>query len=204
MSPIPRLERNGKRNRAKFLKIGEDDVVREDCFDLTKDLPPYPNATVSASDWSGVGGGPSGVFWDFQCCQLMPECGFSQKSMFPEREWTLGWQTDHCLPRFGIKPDPVALVRELKFDNLTDVNRLLFVNGLVDGWSAASYTTPLKEWGDNIKVVNILNGAHHSELRQVTPNSRDTPDLTAAYWEISRIVGSWLDDVRAENNSTVF
>lgn len=189
---------------ATFLKIGEDEddngEIREDCFDLTIDLPPYPNATVSASDWSGVGGGPSGVFWDFQCCQLMPECGFSNKSMFPERPWTLKWETDHCLPRFGIKPDPEALVKEYKFGNLTGVKRLLFVNGLVDGWSAASYTAPLPEWGDDIKVVNILNGAHHSELRQSVPNEdRDTPDLIGAYWEISKIVGEWLDDVRKEN-----
>ena len=167
-----------------------------DCFDVTTDLPPYPNATISASDWSGVGGGPSGVFWDFQCCQLMPECGFSKTSMFPERQWTLKWQTDHCEPRFNITPDPKKLVTDYKFGDLSNVTRLLFVNGLVDGWSAASYTQLEPNWDPNhIKIVNILNGAHHSDLRQVVPNPTDTPDLTAAYWEISNIINKWLQDV---------
>jgi Serine carboxypeptidase S28 len=187
---------------SEFILIGTD-VEDGPCFDMTLDLPPYPNATVSASDWSGVGGGPSGVFWDFQCCLLMPECGFSEKSMFPHREWTLEWQTDHCYPRFGIKPDETALVREFKIDDFSNVTRLLFVNGLVDGWSAASYSEPEDDWGDRIKIVNILNGAHHSDLRQVTPNSRDTPDMAAAYVEIDRIVGSWLDEVKEENGITV-
>lgn len=185
---------------SQFLLIDGEDDARTDCYDITIDLPPYPNATVSASDWSGVGGGPSGVFWDFQCCLLMPECGLSSKSMFPHREWTLEWQTDHCQPRFNITPEPKALVNEYQFGDLSNVTRLLLVNGLVDGWSAASYTEPESNWKEgNIKIVNILNGAHHSELRQVVPNlDRDTPDLIGAYWEITKIVGEWLHEVKEE------
>jgi hypothetical protein len=182
---------------ATFIKLGDvDQEAPANCFNLTNDLPPYPNSTISASDWSRVGGGPSGWFWDFQCCQLSPECGFSKESMFPLREWTLEWQTDHCVPRFEIKPDPSALVNEYGFDDLTEVTRLLFTNGLVDGWSAGSHTVELEEWEGNIRVVNMLNGAHHSDLTQHAPSSRDTPDVQAAYSQISKFIGEWLDEVK--------
>ena len=51
------------------MRTGKDDA----CFDVTVELPPGPRGTISASDWSGVGGGNSGYMWDYQSCHLIPE-----------------------------------------------------------------------------------------------------------------------------------
>lgn len=173
---------------AEYLLMGSDDR----CFDMMTELPPGPNGTISASDWSGVGSGPEGYYWDFQSCQLIPECGFSAQSMFPPRRWTLDWVTKHCMDRFSWKPDPGALERTFGFDDRSDVTHLLMTNGIVDGWSIASV---MVQDSPGIRVVNMKEGAHHSDLSHTGPTPRDTSDVVAAFAEIRAIIKDWLDDI---------
>lgn len=165
------------------------------CFDMVSELPPGPNGTISAADWSGVGDGHSGWMWDFQSCTLIPECGMSEQSMFPPRRWTLDWLTQHCEDRFDYTPVPRALVDEFHFDDLTDKSRLLFTNGINDGWSVASIVVDIS---DSVKAINFPNGAHHSDLTHNGPTDADTPDIKEGHARIGNLIAEWLDDVREE------
>lgn len=44
--------------------------------------------------------------WDFETCTLLVErIGTNNVSdMFPARNWTLDWMTQHCNDRFGVTP----------------------------------------------------------------------------------------------------
>lgn len=176
-----------------FLRMQPD---ARKCFDLNSEVPPGQNGTISAADWSGVGGDASAWMWDFQSCTLIPENSISNRTMFPPRKWTLGWLTDHCQSRFGYTPHPDALKNEFGFDNLTAFSRLLFTNGLRDGWSVASVTADVS---DSIKAINMFNGAHHSDLTHEGPSDNDTLDVKDAHKRIFQLVGEWLDQVREEN-----
>lgn len=169
----------------------------EQCFDLMTELPPGPQGHISASDWSGVADGPAGWMWDFLSCVLIPECGMSSASMFPERPWTLEWFTNHCQRRFGYTPSPPALEEQFHFTELTNVTHLLFTNGVNDGWSVASVM--VKPPHSDIEVINFPNGAHHSDLRVAGPTDYDTPDIKAGHATIADLIGTWLDEVRTSN-----
>jgi hypothetical protein len=166
------------------------------CFNMSSQLPDGPHATLSGSDWSGLGPGPTGKMWDFQCCTtLTPAVGFGRDSMFPFRKWTMEWLTHHCLERFNVTPNPMALVDEWKFNRLAEqgATRILFTNGLNDLWSAGSY---LNSSSDSIRVVNMPNGAHHSELYHTNDENVDTDDVKRAHNEITEILSQWLDEVK--------
>lgn len=168
-----------------------------DCFDMMTELPPGPNGTISSSDWSGVGAGPEGYYWDYISCQLIPMCGFSSESMFPVRDWNYTWVINHCMNRFDWYPDLWSLQEEFRFDDLSDITRLLLTNGIVDGWSISSVLEDKVAPG--VRVVNMVNGAHHSDLSHVGPTPNDTPDVKEAFVEITKIIGDWLNEVREEN-----
>jgi Serine carboxypeptidase S28 len=203
-----------------YLLMGNDD---SDCFDMMTELPPGPNGTISSSDWSGVGAGPEGYYWDYISCQLIPECGFSDESMFPPRQWNLQWVKEHCMNRFDWNPDPLALNRQFGFDDLSKVTRLLLTNGIVDGWSISSILD--ENVAPGVEVINMVNvsyflamnaqalpsshvfnslctfdlcfqGAHHSDLSHVGPTPNDTPDVKEAFLRITSIIADWLDEVR--------
>jgi hypothetical protein len=143
-------------NVGAFLRMEKGMMM---CFDMMSQLPHGPHATISASDWSGVGGDASSLPFDFQTCTpLIPEISMSEQSMFVHREWTILWLTDHCQSRFGVTPDPDALLHEFgRFDDVTDFSRLLFVNGVNDGWYVASIVEEPSE-NDSIRVINLPNG----------------------------------------------
>jgi hypothetical protein len=193
------LEKIGNFLNFKILSYKPDS--KKTCFDLTSELPPGRNGTISSSDWSGVGGDASGYFWDFQCCTLLPQCSFSENSMFLPRPWTWSWITEHCESRFGVTPVPRGLENKYHFSDQEllekGVTRLLSTNGLNDGWSVASITDSLS---DNIRVINFPNGAHHSDLLWVGPSSHDTHDVTQGLADIKALIGKWLNDIRNENS----
>ncbi len=168
------------------------------CWNMSGQLPSGPHATISSGDWSGVGTGPNGESWDFQTCTLLVEAiAFSGRSMFPPREWTMGWLDRHCRRRFGggVRPRPHDLVRRYGFDDLVgrNVTRILFTNGLRDGWSVAGIQANLS---DTLVALNFPNGAHHSDLSHAGPTPTDTDDIKEGYGRIVTILSTWLDDVR--------
>jgi hypothetical protein len=171
------------------------------CWDMVGQLPTGDNATISSGDWSGVGTGSDGESWDFQTCTREVEAiGFSESSMFPFREWSPAWLKQHCEVRFGVTPDPYGMVRHWKFDQLaeTNVTRILFTNGLKDGWSVGGFTSNLSE---ALPVLNFPNGAHHSDLSARGPSEDDSDDIQEGFKTITNILGTWLDEVRARSSN---
>ena len=174
------------------------------CWDMKLQLPSGVNATISSGDWSGVGTSHDGESWDFQTCTLLVEAiGFEKypKSMFPQRLWTLDWLSKHCQSRFGtnVVPQPYKLVQHWKFTEeeliVNNVTRILFTNGLNDGWSVGGIVTNLS---DSLVALNFPNGAHHSDLTHIGPSEdHDTPDIKHGYVQIQSILSTWLNEIYA-------
>ena len=174
------------------LEIQDDSV---DCFQMDYQLSAGPKATISSADWSGLGPGLDGKHWEFQCCySLIPEVGFSEASMFPPREWTYDWLTEHCLDRFGVVGEPMAMVNQWKFNDLVGqgASRILFTNGGNDMWNYGGYTQNLS---DSILAINFPNGAHHSE---VYARPDDTADIREGQAQIADILSDWLKEIAKE------
>ena len=185
-------------DRLKTFLVARLGGPSSECFSMTHQLPTGPNATITGGDWSGDGTGADGESWDFQTCTLLVEkIGFSKDSMFPARNWTLEWMTDHCQSRFGVTPRPTELVDKWKFNDLVKMNasRILFTNGLNDGWSVGAVKTNLSE---SLLALNFENGAHHSDLNPVGPMDNDTDDIRQGYKDIQNILSKWLKEVKDE------
>jgi hypothetical protein len=166
------------------------------CYNLSTQLPGGRHPTISAGDWSGVGTGANGLAWDYQTCTLLVEriATNNVTDMFPPRNSTLEWLEQHCLSRFGVTPQPHALVDLWGFDRLQDVtSRIIFTNGLNDGWSAGSVLTNLS---DSLIAINMPNGAHHSDLSHSLPGPQDTPDVTAGRAQAAGLLSGWLAEIR--------
>ena len=177
-----------------------------DCFDLSLELPDGPNSKIRGSDNSGTGGGHIGEIWEFQCCKdLVIRAGYSERSMFLPRHFSYEWHENHCNARFpGIVVEPYRMNQQWGFEDLTKskTSRLLFVNGMNDGWSTSSITNAT-EMADaskynEITVLNFPNGAHHSELQHgVYPNPNDTADIVEGYQQSTKVLSAWLDEIYA-------
>jgi len=163
------------------------------CFDLSTQLPAGHNATITGGDWSGCGTGSDGMMWDYETCNfLVEQIGVNNVTdMFPPRTWTLDWLNQHCAARFDAVPQPRALADEWGFDHLVEqgATRIVFTNGLNDGWSAGGIVANLSE---TLVAINMPNGAHHSDLSHDPPSDADTPDVTAARQQVSDLLASWL------------
>lgn len=172
---------------------------KPECFDLDLELPSGPHARIRGSDNSGTGGGFTGEIWEFQCCKdLVIGTGYSEESMFIPRPFSYKWHAKHCHERFpGVPVDPYRMVNQWHFDDLSHASRILFTNGLNDGWSTSSIT---ETDNPNLAVINFPNGAHHSELSQTYPNPRDTPDIVAGYTKATKVLGDWLNEIYAVQN----
>ena len=118
--------------------------------------------------------------------------------MFPPRDWTLEWLQQHCQDRFGTTPEPDALKDRYGFDDLTKASRLLFTNGIQDGWSVGSILTNISE---SVLAVSMVNGAHHSDLTHEGPSEKDTYDVKKAHKQIIAIVEQWLDELETVESS---
>lgn len=167
----------------------------QDCWSFTSQLPGGPHATITSGDWSGVGSGTNGESWDWQTCTLLVEAiGLSKESMFPPRDWSMSWLNHHCFQRFGVIPRPFELVHRWGFDQLvqSNVTRILFTNGLKDGWSVGAISQNLS---DSLIVLNFPNGAHHSDLSGRGPSDEDTEDIQQGFRDIIDILGDWLNEV---------
>ena len=151
------------------------------CFNMSGWLPAGPHATISSGDWSGVGTGSDGESWDFETCTYLVEpIGMNNVTdAFPPRLWTYEWLESHCKARFGVVPQPHAHVDAWGFTPeglvAAGASRILFTNGLNDGWSVGSVTETLST---TLVAINMPNGAHHSDLSHDPPSPTDTSDVT--------------------------
>ncbi len=179
----------------EFLVGVDESSQKRACFNMTSQLPSGNNGTISSGDWSGVGTSHDGEMWDFQTCTLLVEqIGFGEDSMFPERKWTYDWMNRHCQQRFGenVIPQPYKLTKEWQFDadHLANVaTKILFTNGLNDGWSVGGIRSSLS---DTILALNFENGAHHSDLSGLGPSNFDTHDIKYGFKKIKSILRQWL------------
>ena len=180
--------------------------IENGCFNMTSQLPSGSNGTISSGDWSGVGTSHDGEMWDFQTCTLLVEhIGFGEESMFPNREWTMEWMTNHCQQRFGerVIPQPYKLVNDWQFgaDDLAKVaTKIIFTNGLNDGWSVGGIQDNLS---DSLLALNFENGAHHSDLSGGGPSEVDTPDIKKGFKQITSILREWLaEDALKDSEKT--
>ena len=181
---------------------GSNDTKNDRCFfDMTSQLPAGANATITGGDWSGVGTGNSGNIWDVQTCTYNVEkIGFSSRSMFPTRPWTMEWLNTHCAARFGVKPKPDEYWERWRFDDLVNganASRIIFTNGMRDGWSVGGIKEDLS---DSILALNLKTGAHHSDLSHLGPTKNDTREITMAFKKITKIIGRWIDEVKNESS----
>ena len=171
------------------------------CIDLHAQLPMGENATISSGDWSGVGVGQNGANWDYQTCTFLVEpVGTNNVTdMFLPRKWTMEWMTQHCQSRFGVTPDPTSLNELWGFGRFQSpegapTSHIIFTNGLKDGWSVGSFLTETDaDHAKEIHVLNMPNGAHHSDLAHVPPGPSDTPDVQWVHAQVEKIVGRWLE-----------
>lgn len=162
-------------------------------------MPAGANGSISCGDWSGCGTGRNGESWDFQTCSFLVEAiGTSGKTdMFPPRPWSLGWLGEHCNARFGFKPTPTALVDAWGFDadglRRQGASRILFTNGLNDGWSAGGFIDDVDPAAE-LLTLNMPNGAHHSDLRHTRPcpSPDETADVLEARAKATVILARWL------------
>ena len=148
------------------LQKSDSATSSSNCYNLSAQLPGGANATITSGDWSGVGSGADGESWDLETCQyLVEQIGTNNKTdMFLPRQWTIDWLREHCQRRFGLTPQPRTLPDEWGFDAATlpsVTSRIVFTNGLNDGWSAGGILTNLS---DTLIVFNMPKGAHHSDL----------------------------------------
>jgi hypothetical protein len=194
-SGLETAEEKVKRFLVERLSRQYESNNQTDCWNMSRQLPSGPDATISSGDWSGVGIGDDGESWDFQTCTLLVEAiGISRESMFVPRAWSIEWLTQHCRSRFGVTPRPYELVSKWHFDELvvSNVSHILFTNGLKDGWSVSGIQTNLS---DTLIALNFRNGAHHSDLSHLGPNENDTEDVMEGYKLITRILGLWIDEI---------
>jgi len=172
-------------------------------FNMSSQLPSGENATITGGDWSGVGTGHNGEIWDLQTCTFLVErIGFSPRSMFPNRPWTMDWLRSHCAARFGVEPKPFEYRKRWRFDDLVkgaNATRILFTNGLNDGWSVGGIKEDLS---DSILALNLETGAHHSDLSHQGPTEADTKEVKKAFRKISKILDNWLDEVKRESRAS--
>ena len=121
--------------------------------------------------------------------------------MFPDRPWSLDWLNDHCMTRFGVVPDPHGMVRQWGFDKLAEnkVSRIVFTNGLKDGWSVGGFKSDLSE---SLPVINFPNGAHHSDLTGQGPSDADSEDIKEGFKTITGIIEKWLNEIKSDSSTT--
>eukprot|EP00966_Prymnesium_polylepis_P148312 3426147-Prymnesium_polylepis.1 len=79
--------------------------------------------------------------------------------------------------------------------------RIIFTNGLNDGWSAGGFLTDVSPEAD-LLTLNMENGAHHSDLSHSPPGPQDTPDVVAARAKATGILARWIEAARVPTNAS--
>mmetsp|Transcript_10428 Transcript_10428/g.26773 ORF Transcript_10428/g.26773 Transcript_10428/m.26773 type:complete len:471 (-) Transcript_10428:34-1446(-) len=184
------------------LEVPNLSVPEPPCYNLTSARAAGPHGHVVCSDWSGCGAGLNAEIWDYQACtEVIQPLGTNNKTdMFWPREWTLKWQTDHCMSRFNAKPlrNGKWLAHTMGLDSLfakqpAGFSRVIWSNGMQDPWSAGGV---LDDIGETLIAIKMENGAHHVDLRPAEPT--DTADVILARKREREILTGWLEQASLE------
>merc|ERR1712216_586416 len=81
-----------------------------------------------------------------------------------------------------------------------DASRIIFTNGLNDGWSVGGFLKDLSP-ANGIFSINFPNGAHHSDLAHDLFGDRNTPDVIAGHQRAIAIISTWLQNIRLVDNA---
>ena len=65
------------------------------------------------------------------------------------------------------------------------------------GWSAGGFLTNVS-LAQDLLVVNMPNGAHHSDLSHSDPGPNDTEDIQEGHEKIAALIGEWLIEIMEE------
>jgi len=111
--------------------------------------------------------------------------------MFPAMSWSEEWVSGYCARRFEATPRPDLLPGRFGFmdpERLEKIaSRIVFTNGLRDGWSAGGL---LHSLGKDLPALVMPNGAHHSETN--LPSEDDTEDVVEARRLVEAHLRAWL------------
>lgn len=105
------------------------------------------------------------------------------------------WLNQHCRARFGVTPQPMALVESWGFDDLISAgaSHIVFTNGMLDGWSVSGV---MHNVSDTLIALNFPNGAHHSDLSYFYGlQDNATHDIQEGRAQIQTLLSEWLAEL---------
>jgi len=133
--------------------------------------------------------------WTYQTCA---EFGYFQTTDSPNQPFgnlvplSLSLQT--CTDAFSFNFSTAELINNTNAyygarDLGTGPTNILFVNGDIDPWHSLSV---IEDVSSTVRAILINGTAHCADMFPATP--QDPPGLAIAQEEVSKQVGSWLDD----------
>ena len=87
------------------------------------------------------------------------------------------------------------------FDRLASASRIVFVNGLNDGWSVGGVLHDVAPERD-LLALNLPSGAHHSELSHSV--EEETQEVREVHLKLVALFGRWLGEVKKEEAASRF
>lgn len=115
--------------------------------------------------------------WDYQACteMVMPMCTTGVDDMFEPSPWNLKEFAADCKKKYGVEPKPDLAKIEFGGDRLRSASNIVFSNGLLDPWAAGGV---LNSYTESVKIVLIMDGAHHLDLMPQNANDPSTVRMT--------------------------
>lgn len=165
----------------------------QQCRSVHKEWPAGRAASIECVDRTGCGGGRAGEAWDYMGCTWLriPIATNNVSDMFPVMHWSEDWVSAYCARRFEVSPRPDLLPGRFGFMQPAHLgavtSRIIFTNGLRDGWSAGGL---LQSPGEDMPALVMPNGAHCSEMNR--PRDDDTEDIIQARRSIEAHLRAWL------------
>mmetsp|Transcript_4002 Transcript_4002/g.6268 ORF Transcript_4002/g.6268 Transcript_4002/m.6268 type:complete len:565 (+) Transcript_4002:43-1737(+) len=172
---------------ASFLKLMR---TNRECFDANSVLANGRQSALVDVDWYG-GNYEGRRIWEFQMCQdWMIPAGYNSV-FYSTNAWNSILWIQHCETQFEVTPTPRLknMWSELR-NNKAFYKRLLFTNGMNDGWSVTSNL--LNATDEGVVALNFPNGAHHSELQTEWPLPYDTDDVAEGFEQVKSILKEWI------------